>query len=122
MASSPQPLNVREGAEAAEVDENPALPANAEDRKAAEAMSSLERRGEDDDDTSKSRNVDTEALGKAMQNLGVTDDGSKGEKKPEEKKIKIDAADVTLLVCDNTSLPLYTHWALNNLFAFPRYW
>ena len=103
MASSPQPADVREGAEAAEVDENPALPANAEDRKAAAAMSSLERRGDDDEDNSKTKNVDTEALGKAMKNLGATEDGGSGVKN-EEKKVKIDGSDITLLVsiCKNS--------------------
>ena len=100
MASSPQPSDVREGAETAEADDNPALPANAEDRKAAEAMSSLERRGDDDEDNSKTKNVDTEALGKAMKNLGATEDGGGGVKN-EEKKIKIDGSDVTLLVSNN---------------------
>ena len=97
MASSPQPADIREGAETAEADENPALPANAEDRKAAEAMSSLERRGDDDEDSSKSKNVDTEALGKAMKDLGATESGT-SMNKGEEKKIKIDGADVILLV------------------------
>lgn len=97
MASSPQPTNVREGAESAETDENPALPANAEDRKAAEAMSSLERRGDDDEDNSKSKNVDSEALGKAMKDLGATESGT-SITKGEEKKIKIDGADISLLV------------------------
>ena len=97
MASSPQPADIREGAEVAETDENPVLPANAEDRKAAEAMSSLERRGDDDEDSSKTKNVDTEALGKAMKDLGATEAGGSGAKS-EEKKIKIDGSDVTLLV------------------------
>ena len=60
-------------------------------------MSSLERRGDDDEDSSKTKNVDTEALGKAMKNLGATEDGGSGEK-GEEKKVKINASDITLLV------------------------
>ena len=107
MASSPQPADVREGAKVAEADENQALPANAEDRKAAEAMSSLERRGDDDEDSSKSKNVDTEALGKAMKDLGATESGT-SIVQGEEKKIKIDGADVSLLVSTSVT-KLYCH-------------
>ncbi len=98
MASSPQPSNIHEGAESAEADENPTVqPASAEDRKTAAALSALEARGGEDDDEKKSKDVDTDALGKAMKNLEVKGEG-KQEVKKEEKKIKIDAADVGLLV------------------------
>lgn len=76
-AEEPQPPNVHEGADAA---------------KASAALSSLDR-NDDDADTGNSKSADTEALGKAMQNLDV-----KEEKKEPVKKIKIDAEDVKLLV------------------------
>ena len=72
------------------------LPTNAEDRRAAEAMSTLEGRG-DDDETKQARGEDAEALGQAMKNLASVDKVqmlAAGE----EKKVKVDAADVTLLV------------------------
>jgi len=94
MAEEPQPSNVHEGATA---DETP-LPTNAEDRKAAAALSSLESRGGDDDDGGKSKAVDTEALGKAMKNLDVKDSRPKAGREVPAKKIKVDQADVTLLV------------------------
>ena len=91
MAEEPQPSNVHEGAT---VDETP-LPTNAEDRKTAAALSSLESRGGDDDDGGKNKAVDTEALGKAMKNL---DSRPKAGREVPAKKIKVDQADVTLLV------------------------
>lgn len=90
MAEEPQPPTVREGAE-----DPPALPANAEDRKAAAALSSLDARDEDES-TAKGKDVDTEALGKAMKSLDVKDSGKKAE--TPAKKVKIEAADVSLLV------------------------
>jgi hypothetical protein len=94
MAEEPQPSNIHEGASA---DETP-LPTNAEDRKTAAALSSLESRGGDDDDGGKSKAVDTEALGKAMKNLDVKDAKPKAVREVPAKKIKVDQADVTLLV------------------------
>jgi hypothetical protein len=94
MAEEPQPHNVQEGA----TEEAP-LPSNAEDRKAAAALSSLDARGEEDDAGAKGKHVDTEALGKAMKNLDV---GAKGKKSAAPaapaKRVKIDPADVGLLV------------------------
>ncbi|KAJ9627078.1 hypothetical protein H2203_003539 [Taxawa tesnikishii (nom. ined.)] len=85
MAEEPQPSNVHEGAGGPE-----ATPANAEDRKAAAAMDSLDTRGEDEG----KRDVNTEALGQAMKNISGA-----GEKKVEEKRaVKVDPADVNLLV------------------------
>jgi len=89
MASEPQPTAVHEGAD---LDSEP-LPTNAEDRKTAAALSSLE--GRDDDDSKTGKGVDTEALGKAMKNLDVSKDGRTVEKK---KVIKVEAVDVALLV------------------------
>jgi hypothetical protein len=94
MPEEPQPSNVHEGAT---VDET-SLPTNAEDRKAAAALSSLESRGGDDDDGGKSKAVDTEALGKAMKNLDVKDSRPKAGREVPAKKIKVDQADVALLV------------------------
>lgn len=90
MAEEPQPSNVHEGAGGPE-----ATPANAEDRKAAAAMDSLDTRGEDEG----KRDVNTEALGQAMKNISGA-----GEKKVEEKRaVKVDPADVNLLVSRNTT-------------------
>lgn len=105
--AEPQPSSVHEGMDR----EDPApLPTSAEDRKAAAAMSSLERRGADDDDAAAKPNkeIDQEALGKAISRLELADKSgtvAAGEQKTKEKeevekraKIKVDQADVTLLV------------------------
>jgi hypothetical protein len=84
MASEPPP------------DEAPPVPKNAEDRKTAASLSKLEGRN-DDDEQVKGKGVDSEALGQAMKNLDVKDDSASKPKEP-EKKIKLDPADVTLLV------------------------
>ena len=93
--------------------EGPPAPTSAEDRKAAAAMSSLETRGGDEEaETKKSNNkqIDQEALGKAISRLELADKTSKissGEKSKKEKeseerekraKVKVDQADVGLLV------------------------
>lgn len=102
MAEEPQPTNIQEGA-----DPPDALPANEEDRKAAKAMSSLEARGGDEDKAEPKKEVDLKALNEAMNNLGFL--GKEGEqqktqtavkKKEEPKKplVKVDQADVALLV------------------------
>ena len=106
--AEPQPSSVQEGMDR----EDPApLPTSAEDRKTAAAMSSLERRGGDEDDAAAKPNkeIDQEALGKAISRLELADKastvGGAGEKKTKEKeevekraKVKVDQADVTLLV------------------------
>lgn len=104
--AEPQPSSIHEGMDR----EDPApLPTSAEDRKAAAAMSSLERRGADDDDATAKPNkeIDQEALGKAISRLELADKSgtaAAGEKKTKEEevekraKIKVDQADVTLLV------------------------
>ncbi|SLM33782.1 hypothetical protein LPUS_02357 [Lasallia pustulata] len=102
--AEPQPPQIREGADVD--DETPAVPASAEDRKAAAALSSLDARGEDDEGTSKKPNLDQEALGKAMSRLELASKGKgsdKGKSKEgdiEKKKpvVKVDQADVALLV------------------------
>ncbi|PNS16243.1 Ribosome assembly protein 1 [Sphaceloma murrayae] len=102
--AEPQPSNVKEG------DTTQSVPAGGDDKKAAAALSSLDQPSVSDDGASK-KDVDTKALGDAMQRLEVasgkadqTQDAGKTEKKEEEpaKKIKIEAADVTAVVehCD----------------------
>lgn len=94
--AEPQPPNVQEGADQPDV-----LPANAEDRKAAQAMSSLDAKGEED--AAPKKEIDLKALNDAMKNLGVASEQKKPDtvKKEEapKKLIKVDQADVTLLVC-----------------------
>ncbi len=92
MAEDRQPPSVAEGADVE--DENP-VAKSAEDRKAQAALSKLDAK---DDDESTSKEVDQDAVNRAMNNLGG--DASKTEKK-EVKKIKVDAADVALLVSAN---------------------
>lgn len=76
-----------------------ALPKNAEDRRAAAAMSSLETRGSADDSPAPTQSVDQERLGKAMASLGETKVASGAQTKPEvKKKVKVEKKDVDLLV------------------------
>ena len=97
--AEPQPPNIREGATDLE-EETPALPANAEDRKAAAALSALKDQGNEDD--GQKADVDQVALGKAMGQLNVKDEEKKKEggkgKEGERKKVKVDAGDIALLV------------------------
>jgi hypothetical protein len=89
--AEPQPPNVVEGATTGDVeDEVQAKAKSAEDRKAAAAMSRLDA----NDEGSSSAQVDQDAAKKAMQSLGGA-----AATKTEVKKVKVDAADVTLLVC-----------------------
>jgi hypothetical protein len=67
---------------------------SAEDRKAAAALSKLDTHG--DDESAPSREVDQEAVKNAMSALGGA--GGKPAEKKEVKKVKVEAADVTLLV------------------------
>jgi hypothetical protein len=100
--AEPQPSTVQEG----DTTESTPGTGAAEDRKAAAAMSSLDAPGEDDSTTTTKKEIDTKALGDAMQRLDV---GAKGDttqkertdKAAAEKKavvVKVDAADVNLLV------------------------
>jgi hypothetical protein len=83
--AEPQPAAVHEGAADAH-----APTGTAEDRKAAAALSTLDTAA---DDAAEKKEVDGKALDKAMKGLNVKD------KKSEEKKtVKIEAADVSLLV------------------------
>lgn len=91
MASEPQPDSIHEGAS------DPHAPnATAEDRKAAAALNSLD--APDDDGTGK-KDVDTKALGDAMKNLSVGEkNGSVAPVAEKKKAVKVDAADISLLV------------------------
>ena len=104
-----QPSSVQEGMDP----EGPPAPASAEDRKAAAAMSTLETRGGDEEAEAKKSNnkqIDQEALGKAISRLELADkagkvaagETTKKEKEKEERekraKVKVDQGDVSLLV------------------------
>ncbi|OCK85178.1 hypothetical protein K432DRAFT_287397 [Lepidopterella palustris CBS 459.81] len=89
--AEPQPDSVHEGASTP-----PAPTGTAEDRKAAAALSSLDAH---DDESSTKKDVDAEALGQAMKNLGVGDKKEhEGNKVVPKKAVKIDAGDVSLLI------------------------
>lgn len=108
--AEPQPPTVHEGLDR---DGPPPPPASAEDRKTAAAMSSLETRGNDEEAELKqkqSKQIDQDALGKAISRLELADKagkvaaGDKGKQKEQEEKekrakVKVDQADVGLLVC-----------------------
>ncbi|MCJ1270121.1 hypothetical protein MMC22_010015 [Lobaria immixta] len=92
-------------------DPPPAVPTNAEDRKAAAALSSLDAHDEDEGKPNGKSpyNIDQEALGRAISRLemsgGVKGAGGKDDEKAKakgkeeaRKKIKVDQADVGLLV------------------------
>lgn len=100
MAEDKQPPGIVEGATAGdvedEVDQAQDQAKSAEDRKAAAALSKLDARdgGGDDEDAAPS-SVDREGLSKAMNMLSAP----AGAKKDAGKKmVKVDAADVALLV------------------------
>lgn len=89
----------------------PVVPTNAEDRKAAAALSSLDAHDEDEGKPNGkgTNNIDQEALGRAISRLemssgvkgvgGKEDEKAKAKGKEEAgKKIKVDQADVGLLV------------------------
>ncbi|GKT91993.1 hypothetical protein Ct61P_09843 [Colletotrichum tofieldiae] len=83
---------VVEGATAGDVEEEVQPAKSAEDRKAASALASLDAGGDDSGNTQ----VDAEAAQKAIQGLG----GATAAKK-EVKNVKVDAADVALLVSNH---------------------
>lgn len=86
MASEP-PANAGPN----EAEESAPLPTSAEDRKAAAALSKLD---ENDDSSAPAKEVDADALGKAMKNLNVKE----GAGEETKKKVKVDAVDIALLV------------------------
>ncbi len=106
---------VENAATAADADDETSqnLPANAEDRKAAAALNSLNANemSQENGETSSTKQpsaADQEALGQAMSRLEIAsgvskkkDDPKKAETKKEveiKKKVKVAAEDVTLLV------------------------
>ena len=106
-----QPPNVVEGATGDIEDELPATAKSAEDRKAASALANLDSTLDDASATNKN-NVDQDAVSKAMKNLGggAASAAAAASKTttttaPAPKKaVKVDAADVALLV-DELELP-----------------
>ena len=97
--AEPQPAAVHEGVD----DDHPAVPASAEDRKAAAALSSLENRGDEDGAVAKKSDVDQKALGEAMSRLEVagkekTIEEKNGVDAMKKKTVKVDQGDVALLV------------------------
>lgn len=90
MAEEKQPPGLVEGATGEVEEEVQDKAKSAEDRKAAAALSKLDAR---DDDVA-GASVDSEGLSKAMNKLSV----SKTAENKDIKKVKVDAADVTLLV------------------------
>jgi len=96
MAEDRQPADLVEGATGDVEDEVQPTAKSAEDRKAAAALSKLDDRRADDE--SSAREVDQEAVKNAMSALGG------GGDKKDTKVVKVDAADVKLLV-DELELP-----------------
>ena len=91
--AEPQPPTMVEGATTGDVEDEVQAAKSAEDRKAQAAMSRLDAR---DDDAAGSA-VDKDAASKAMQSLGGASNA--------EKTVKVEAADVTLLVRLYSSSP-----------------
>ncbi|KAI0158170.1 hypothetical protein GGR57DRAFT_459335, partial [Xylariaceae sp. FL1272] len=88
--AEPQPKSVHEGATGGDIEDEiqETQAKSAEDRKAAAALASLDTQGD-----GAQAEVDANAVSKAMKNLG-----SSTAAKKDVKKVKVDAADVTLLV------------------------
>ncbi len=106
MAEDRQPPNVVEGATTGDLeDEVQPTAKSAEDRKAAAALAKLDAPREDEGAATK--DVDHEAVNKAMMNLAG---GQKQAAKTEVKKVKVDSADVALLVVLPSSTPSPTPW------------
>jgi len=98
-----QPPAIVEGATTGDVDDEiPVAAKSAEDRKAAAALSSLDAPREDE--SSSTKDVDQEAVRKAMDRLAGSGANGAVAKKEDGKKVvkkavKVDQADITLLVC-----------------------
>lgn len=78
-------------------DQPPPPPQSAEDRKAASALASLDTPA-DSASPSTAENVDQEAVSKAMLSLGAQKSGSTTASATAKKNVKVDAADVALVV------------------------
>jgi hypothetical protein len=99
-----QPPTIVEGATTGDIDDEiPVAAKSAEDRKTAAALSSLDAPREDD--SAATKDVDREAVRKAMDRLAGSGAANgtaskKGEDKQTPRKVvKVDQSDVTLLVC-----------------------
>ena len=107
MAEDRQPPHVVEGATTGDVEDElgDATAKSAEDRKAAAALAKLDTRDDDDAGAAGSK-ADHEAVSKAMKNLGKTaaPTAAAGGGEP-AKKVKVDAADVALLVSKTATVP-----------------
>jgi hypothetical protein len=112
-----QPPTVVEGATTGDVEDEVPVAKSAEDRKAQAALSSLDAPREDESSTTK--DVDQEAVRKAMDRLagkGATN-GVLTKKEAEKKEaavkknVKVDQADVALLVCP-CSLIVWQEYAM----------
>lgn len=103
--AEPQPPTVQEGMDP----EGPPAPSGGDAKKAAAALSNLDQRGEDS--SAPTKNIDQEALSNAISRLElssgkVTPGGEEQKAKEAEArkekerraKVKVDAADVGLLV------------------------
>ncbi|KAK5110255.1 hypothetical protein LTR62_006108 [Meristemomyces frigidus] len=95
--AEPQPPTIHEGADPPNV-----LPANAEDRKAAAALSSLDTRATENE--TPKREVDLRALNDAMKNLSAAQDrtstsaaGAKKEEAAKRPVVKVDQTHVALV-------------------------
>ncbi|CAL3970504.1 hypothetical protein PZA11_006679 [Diplocarpon coronariae] len=95
-----QPPTIVEGATTGDIDDEiPVAAKSAEDRKAAAALSSLDTR----EDESAGKDVDAEAVKKAMERLGGAGAANNTVKKADEEKVvkkavKVDQADIALLI------------------------
>ena len=95
--AEPQPPTVHEGATGdIEDTEDHKIPKSAEDRKAAAALSSVS--AHNDDTSQPAKDVDQEALGKAIKNLDISDDSKKQPVFEKKKAVKVDPEAVALLV------------------------
>ena len=99
-----QPPNVVEGATTGDVEDDvppSAAAKSAEDRKAANALANLDAADDASASSSSRANVDQDAVNKAMKNLpggSAAAASSASGSAPARKNVKVDAADVALLV------------------------
>lgn len=106
--AEPQPPALVEGATTGDVEDEIAdVPKAAEDRKAAAALSSLDAR---EDEAGATKNVDQDAVKAAMSRLGGGAEKAANTEAPKEvkKAIKVNPADVALLVCSSSHSMTYT--------------
>jgi hypothetical protein len=93
-----QPSSIVEGATTGDVDDEvPVAAKSAEDRKVAGALSKLDAR---EDESTGANGADQEAMKKALAGISANGSASKeDDKKVVKKNVKVDPADVALLVC-----------------------